>query len=89
MGRIRYRGVLLYEADASESAARTENEKDLYQRQLDVFPEPNDPAVIEQARKDGVPQSVIDAATQPHGHKAASDWKLDPTPQRGYRTYPE
>ncbi len=60
VGRIRYLGVLLYDADAIESAASTENEKDLYQRQLDVFLDPNDPAVIEQALKDGVPQSVID-----------------------------
>ncbi|MBO2029280.1 hypothetical protein J4734_12250 [Klebsiella pneumoniae] len=37
VGRIRYLGVLLYDADAIENAASTENEKDLYQRQLDVF----------------------------------------------------
>lgn len=37
VGRIRYLGVLLYDADAIEQAASTENEKDLYQRQLDVF----------------------------------------------------
>ena len=46
---IRYLGVLLYDADAIERAASTENEKDLYQRQLDVFLDPNDPKVIEQA----------------------------------------
>ncbi len=54
VGRIRYLGVLLYDADAIENAASTENEKDLYQRQLDVFLDPNDPKVIEQALKDGV-----------------------------------
>ncbi|EBF6870552.1 nitrate reductase subunit beta [Salmonella enterica subsp. enterica serovar Saintpaul] len=76
VGRIRYLGVLLYDADAIESAASTENEKDLYQRQLDVFLDPNDPAVIEQALKDGVPQSVIDAAQQSPVYKMAIDWKL-------------
>ncbi|ECU9542946.1 nitrate reductase subunit beta [Salmonella enterica subsp. enterica serovar Enteritidis] len=76
VGRIRYLGVLLYDADAIESAASTENEKDLYQRQLDVFLDPNDPAVIEQALKDGVPQSVIDAAQQSPVYKMAMDWKL-------------
>jgi nitrate reductase beta subunit len=40
--------VLLYDADRIEKAASTEHEKDLYQRQLDVFLDPNDPAVIEQ-----------------------------------------
>lgn len=62
VGRIRYLGVLLYDADAIEQAASTENEKDLYQRQLDVFLDPHDPKVIEQAQKDGIPLSVIDAA---------------------------
>lgn len=64
VGRIRYLGVLLYDADAIERAASTENEKDLYQRQLDVFLDPNDPKVIEQAIKDGIPLSVIEAAQQ-------------------------
>ncbi len=59
VGRIRYLGVLLYDADAIENAASTENEKDLYQRQLDVFLDPNDPKVIEQALKDGVPQGSL------------------------------
>ncbi len=45
-------------------AASTENEKDLYQRQLEVFLDPNDPKVIEQAIKDGIPLSVIEAAQQ-------------------------
>ena len=74
VGRIRYLGVLLYDADAIESAASTEHEKDLYQRQLDVFLDPNDPAVIEQALKDGIPLSVIDAAQQSPVYKMAMDW---------------
>ncbi|EOD5335363.1 4Fe-4S dicluster domain-containing protein [Salmonella enterica] len=86
--RIRYLGVLLYDADAIESAASTENEKDLYQRQLDVFLDPNDPAVIEQALKDGVPQSVIDAAQQSPVYKMAMDWKLALPLHPEYRTLP-
>ncbi len=61
VGRIRYLGVLLYDADAIERAASTENKK-RYQRQLEVFLDPNDPKVIEQAIKDGIPLSVIEAA---------------------------
>ncbi|EHJ8272467.1 nitrate reductase subunit alpha [Salmonella enterica subsp. enterica serovar Muenster] len=88
VGRIRYLGVLLYDADAIESAASTENEKDLYQRQLDVFLDPSDPAVIEQALKDGVPQSVIDAAQQSPVYKMAMDWKLALPLHPEYRTLP-
>ena len=88
VGRIRYLGVLLYDADAIENAASTENEKDLYQRQLDVFLDPNDPKVIEQALKDGIPQSVIDAAQQSPVYKMAMDWKLALPLHPEYRTLP-
>ncbi len=88
VGRIRYLGVLLYDADAIENAASTENEKDLYQRQLDVFLDPNDPKVIEQALKDGVPQGVIEAAQQSPVWKMAMDWKLALPLHPEYRTLP-
>ena len=65
VGRIRYLGVLLYDADRIEEAASTEHETDLYERQCDVFLDPHDPAVIEEAFKQGIPQNVIDAAQLP------------------------
>jgi nitrate reductase beta subunit len=38
VGRIRYLGVLLYDADKIEQAAASaEHDKDLYQAQLDIF----------------------------------------------------
>ena len=88
VGRIRYLGVLLYDADAIERAASTENEKDLYQRQLDVFLDPNDPKVIEQAIKDGIPLSVIEAAQQSPVYKMAMEWKLALPLHPEYRTLP-
>ncbi len=51
VGRIRYLGVLLYDADRIQEAASVERDRDLYQAQLDIFLDPHDPAVIEQARK--------------------------------------
>jgi nitrate reductase beta subunit len=51
VGRIRYLGVMLYDADRIEEAASAENVQDLYQAQLDIFLDPHDPAVIEQARR--------------------------------------
>ena len=88
VGRIRYLGVLLYDADAIERAASTENEKDLYQRQLDVFLDPNEPKVIEQAIKDGIPLSVIEAAQQSPVYKMAMEWKLALPLHPEYRTLP-
>ena len=64
VGRIRYLGVLLYDADKIEEVASTESEQDLYQKQLEIFLDPNDPEVIAQARKDGIADSVITAAQQ-------------------------
>ncbi len=58
VGRIRYLGVLLYDADRIEEAASTEREVDLYERQCEVFLDPHDPSVIEEALKQGIPQNV-------------------------------
>ena len=46
VGRIRYLGVVLYDADRIEEAASEPDEQDLYEAQLDIFLDPNDPAVI-------------------------------------------
>ena len=43
VGRIRYLGVVLYDADRIEEAASVPDEQDLYQAQLDIFLDPNDP----------------------------------------------
>jgi nitrate reductase beta subunit len=49
VGRIRYLGVLLYDADRIEEAASVERDRDLYEAQLGIFLDPNDPDVIRQA----------------------------------------
>src|SRR5690606_20517700 len=70
VGRIRYLGVVLYNADGIEVAASVKDEKDLYEAQLGLFLDPNDPQVIAQARKDGVPDSWLEAA------KKSPIWKM-------------
>lgn len=88
MGRIRYLGVLLYDADRIEEAASTEREVDLYERQCEVFLDPHDPSVIEEALKQGIPQNVIDAAQRSPVYKMAMDWKLALPLHPEYRTLP-
>ncbi|RED16318.1 nitrate reductase subunit beta [Parasphingopyxis lamellibrachiae] len=88
VGRIRYLGVLLYDADRIEEAASTEDEQDLYQAQLDIFLDPNDPAVIEQARKDGVPDAWLESAKTSPVYKMAMDWKVAFPLHPEYRTLP-
>lgn len=88
VGRIRYLGVLLYDADRIEAAASVENEQDLYEAQLDIFLDPNDPAVIEAAKKEGIPDNWIYAAQQSPVYKMAVDWKVALPLHPEYRTLP-
>ncbi len=80
--------MLLYDADAIASAASVERDKDLYQAQLDVFLDPNDPKVIAQARRDGVPEAWLDAAKVSPVWKMAMDWKVALPLHPEYRTLP-
>ncbi|MEN2977560.1 nitrate reductase subunit beta (plasmid) [Tistrella bauzanensis] len=88
VGRIRYLGVLLYDADRIAEAASTENEQDLYEAQLSVFLDPNDPEVIAQARRDGVPEAWLDAARKSPVWKMAMEWKIAFPLHPEYRTLP-
>jgi nitrate reductase beta subunit len=87
VGRIRYLGVILYDADRIEAAASAD-EKDLYERQLDIFLDPRDPAVIAQARADGVPEAWIEAARKSPIYKMAIDWRVAFPLHPEYRTLP-
>ncbi len=88
VGRIRYLGVLLYDADKIQEAASVASEQDLYQAQLDVFLDPNDPEVIAEALKQGIDQSVLNAAQRSPVYKLAMDWKLALPLHPEYRTLP-
>ena len=88
VGRIRYLGVLLYDADRIEEVAASADDRDLYHRQCDIFLDPHDPAVIAQARKDGVPDNVISAAQASPVYKLAIDWQLALPLHPEYRTLP-
>src|SRR5699024_7983707 len=89
VGRIRYLGVILYDADAIQKAAAVPHDEDLYEAQLnDVFLDPFDPEVIRQARADGVPDSWLEAAKRSPVYKMAMDWKVAFPLHPEYRTLP-
>jgi len=87
VGRIRYLGVVLYDADRIEAAASVEDSK-LYRSQLEIFLDPNDPKVIEQARADGVPEAWLEAAKNSPVWKMAIEWKIAFPLHPEYRTLP-
>ena len=88
VGRIRYLGVVLYDADRIEQAASVADEQDLYEAQLSIFLDPHDPAVIEQARADGVQDNWLEAASRSPVWKMAMEWKVAFPLHPEYRTLP-
>ncbi|WP_295801896.1 nitrate reductase subunit beta [uncultured Microbulbifer sp.] len=88
VGRIRYLGVLLYDADKIEAAASVENEKDLYQAQRNIFLDPHDPEVQKRALRAGIPQAWLDAAKKSPVYKMAMEWEVAFPLHPEYRTLP-
>jgi nitrate reductase beta subunit len=88
VGRIRYLGVLLYDADRIEQAASVANEQSLYQAQLDIFLDPFDPLVQAEARKAGIPDAWLQAAQDSPIYKLVIDWKIAFPLHPEYRTLP-
>jgi nitrate reductase beta subunit len=64
------------------------DDKDLYQAQLDIFLDPNDPKVIAQARKDGIPEAWLISARKSPVYKMAVEWKVALPLHPEYRTLP-
>ncbi|KLN34063.1 nitrate reductase, partial [Cellulosimicrobium funkei] len=62
VGRLRYLGLVLYDADKVTEAAAVQDEHDLLASQRAVFLDPNDPQVIAAARAEGIPEDWITAA---------------------------
>ncbi|WP_321946852.1 nitrate reductase subunit beta [Paraburkholderia sp. J10-1] len=88
VGRIRYLGVMLYDADRISDAASVQSTQDLYQAQLDVFLDPHDPAIQAEALRQGVPQSWLDAAVRSPVYRMAVEWKIAFPLHPEYRTLP-
>ena len=62
VGRLRYIGAVLYDADKVLDAASVPDEQDLYQAQREVFLDPGDPTVQKAAEDAGIPRDWIEAA---------------------------
>ena len=64
VGRLRYLGVIFYDADRVAEAASVEDPQDLYEAQRSLLLDPHDPEVIEAAHKQEIPASWIAAAQE-------------------------
>jgi len=88
VGRIRYLGVLLYDADRIEEAASTEHDRNLYAAQLGIFLDRMIRASSRQARADGIPEAWLAAAKNSPVYKMAVDWRVALPLHPEYRTLP-
>ncbi len=87
VGRIRYLGVMLYDADRIHEVASCD-EKDLIRKQLDMYLDPNKPEVIAEAKKCGIPDSTIRAAQKSPVWKYVKEWGLALPLHPEFRTLP-
>ena len=87
VGRIRYLGVVLYDADQIQSVASSADE-DLVEKQREMILDPFDPEVVAQAEKSGVHQSMIDAAQKSPVFRFVKEWNLALPLHAEFRTLP-
>jgi nitrate reductase beta subunit len=88
VGRLRYLGLFLYDADRVLAAAATEDPQGLYEAQLSVFLDPEDPAIAAEAARQGIPADWIDAARRSPVYALAVRHKVALPLHPEYRTLP-
>lgn len=87
VGRIRYLGVMLYDADKIEKVASC-NEKDLVDAQMNIYLDPFDENVIREAKANGIADSTIKAAQDSPVYKFVKEWKIALPLHPEFRTLP-
>jgi nitrate reductase beta subunit len=88
VGRLRYIGLVLYDADRVTAAASVKDERDLYEAQLDLMLDPQDPVVVAAAREQGIPQDWLDAAVRSPVYALAKTYRVALPLHPEYRTMP-
>ncbi|MEU1147015.1 nitrate reductase subunit beta [Streptomyces sp. NPDC005863] len=88
VGRLRYLGVILYDPDRVTAAASEPDEHRLYEAQLGVFLDPDDPEVRRDAERSGISHDWIEAARRSPVHALISKYKVALPLHPEYRTMP-
>ncbi len=87
VGRIRYLGVMLYDADKIEQVASAP-ERDLVDAQLGIYVDPFDENVIKAAKANGIADSTIRAAQLSPVWKFVKQWGIALPLHPEFRTIP-
>ncbi|WNM29009.1 nitrate reductase subunit beta [Streptomyces sp. Li-HN-5-11] len=88
VGRLRYLGVMLYDADKVGEAASVPGEQDLYEAQLGCFLDPHDPEVVRAAEESGIPHDWITAARRSPVRDLITTYRVALPLHPEYRTMP-
>jgi len=75
VGRIRYMGVLLYDADRIPDAANVSDDE-LIAAHREIILDPYDPEVIAAAKDNGIDDGWIEAAQNSPAYKFVKEWEL-------------
>ncbi|MGN9757475.1 nitrate reductase subunit beta [Streptomyces sp. SD31] len=88
VGRLRYLGVVLYDADKVTAAASVRDEHDLYEAQLGVFLDPEDSEVRRACEEAGIPYDWLEAARHSPVYALISKYRVALPLHPEYRTMP-
>jgi nitrate reductase / nitrite oxidoreductase, beta subunit len=88
VGRLRYLGLILYDADKVLPAAATPDPQDLYEAQLEVLLDPENPEVQAAAYAQAIPDEWIAAARRSPTYALAVRHKVALPLHPEYRTLP-
>ncbi len=88
VGRLRYIGLFLYDADRVLEAASVEHERDLLEAQRSVILDPEDPAVIAAARGAGIAEDWLEAARRSPVYALTNRYRIALPLHPEYRTMP-
>jgi nitrate reductase beta subunit len=87
VGRIRYLGVILYDASRLEEAASVPDDQ-LVEAQRSLIQDPTDPGAIASARANGVSDALLEAARNSPVYKFVKRWRLALPLHPEFRTLP-
>lgn len=88
VGRIRYVGVLLYDAEKIRSAAASPSDRQVYPAHLDMLLDPQDEAIQREAAAQGIAPNFLEAAGRSPVFALIKAWRLALPLHPEFRTLP-
>jgi len=88
VGRLRYIGLVLYDADRVLQAASVRDPRDLFEAHMAVLLDPADPSVLAAARSSGIPEDWLEAARRSPIHALLKRYRVALPLHPEFRTLP-